>query len=81
MTRRHRLHDSARFRIGSPLQAAVILLGFYVTLSLALGGLIHMLTAPEAAIAMARPSVLVLAPTEASPRSEAPLPMLPVERR
>jgi hypothetical protein len=61
-----RQHDSGSFRIRSPLQAAVILLGIYVTLSLAIGGLIHLLTAREAAVASAPPGAFIAATTDAA---------------
>lgn len=62
MTARDRHHDRASFRIRSPLQAAVILLGIYVTLSLAMAGLIYVLTVREAAVAIMPPGTVTIEP-------------------
>jgi hypothetical protein len=54
-------HDVGNERLRSPTAAAAILLGIYVAMHLAVGGVIHVLTPPDAVAAapdnpMARPS-------------------------
>lgn len=54
-------HDVGNERLRSPIAAAAILLGIYVAMHLAVGGVIHVLTPPDAVAAApdsptARPS-------------------------
>jgi hypothetical protein len=44
-------HDAASSRARTPIRAAAVLLGIYIAMYLAVAGIIHVLTSPDAAVA------------------------------
>jgi hypothetical protein len=69
--------DGRRFR--SPIRSGLILLGIYIAMYLAVGGVVHLLTSPDAAavapdISMARaPAAIASSRAESAGDSRSPL--------
>jgi hypothetical protein len=62
--------DTEPFRIGSPIRAGLTLLGIYIAMYLAVGGVVRVLTPPDAATAVASCSSMAHASATASSRPD-----------
>ena len=70
MATKNRNHDAGSHRMRSPIKSAVVLLSIYIAMYLAVAGITHVLTSPDAAAAITLDSSI--APPAAATASTSP---------